>query len=153
MQYLKDLFGYNVQFTDEVIKSLRSVDRNRFIDEKVSAWGSLRNLMVHVIEAEDYWINKVIQGKEFAEYEFDDFADVDSIEKRWKEVDADILLFLETLAPEDLRRERRVKWDKEYSFPLEKILQHIYTHTVHHRGQIVAGIRTLGGKVPYVDIL
>jgi uncharacterized damage-inducible protein DinB len=36
---------------------------------------------------------------------------------------------------------------------LERIFQHLYTHTVHTRGQIVAAIRTLGGDVPCVDII
>ena len=153
MEYLKELFGYNARFADEIIKSLRTVELSKFIDEKVSAWGSLRNLVMHLIETEDYWVNKIIQDKEFDEYEFDDFSDIDSIEKRWKEIDGDILLFLENLQPEELKREYKVKWDREYSYPLERILQHVYTHTVYTRGQIVVWIRKLGGKVPYVDII
>jgi uncharacterized damage-inducible protein DinB len=153
MQYLKDLFGYNARFADEVIKSLRTIDRARFIEEKVSAWGSLRNLVMHLIEAEDYWINKVVQGKEFKQYDFDDYFDIDAIEEKWKEVDGDIILFLEGITTEELKKDRQVKWDKEYSFKLERILQHINNHTAQTRGQIVAAIRTLGGKVPYVDII
>ena len=153
MQYLKDLFGYNARFADEVIKSLRTIDRARFIEEKVSAWGSLRNLVMHLIEAEDYWINKVVQGKEFKQYDFDDYFDIDAIEEKWKEVDGDIILFLEGITTEDLKKDRQVKWDKEYSYKLERILQHIYNHTAQTRGQIVVAIRALGGKVPYVDII
>ncbi len=153
MEYLRDLFGYNTKFADEIIKSLRTVDGARFIEEKVSAWGSLRNLVVHLVEVEDYWINKIIQGKEFRQYDFEDYTEIDAIEKKWKDIEGDIMLFLANLTPADLKKEIRVKWDKEYSFPLEKILQHLYTHTVHHRGQVVAAISTLGGKTPYVDII
>lgn len=153
MNYLKELFGYNAKFADEVIRALKTVDSKKFIDQKVGAWGSLRDLMVHTIEAEDYWINKIIQGKEFTQYEFDDFNDYDDIEEKWKEIEADILIYLERLTPDELKKEIKVKWDKEYIFPIEKILQHIYTHTVHHRGQIVSGINLLGGKAPGVDII
>ncbi len=153
MQYLKDLFGYNAGFTGEVIKSLKKIDNDMFTKTKISAWGSLRNLVMHLIEAEDFWINKTIQGRDFHPYDFDDFTDIDTIEKRWIKIDQDIISFVNNLAPEELKTERKVKWDREYSFPLEKILQHLYTHTVHTRGQIVAGIRALGGDVPYVDIL
>src|SRR5512142_1177692 len=144
MQYLKDLFGYNIKFADEVIRALKKIDREQFIDAKLSSWGSLRNLVMHLIEAEDFWINKVIQNKDFHPYDFDDYTDLDLIEKRWKEIDGDIILFLNDLTPEKLNTERTVKWDKEYVFPLERILQHLYTHTVHTRGQIVSGIRALG---------
>lgn len=153
MQYLKELFAYNVKFADEVIKSLETIETSKLIEEKVSSWGSLRNLVMHLIEAEDYWINKIVQGKPFTQYDFDDFSDLAAIEKRWKDIDADILLFLDTLNPADLKSERKVKWDQEYSYPLERILMHLYTHTVHTRGQIVAGIRILGGKSPYVHII
>ncbi len=153
MQYLKDLFGYNAIFADQIIKSLKTIDREKFIETKVSAWGSMRNLVVHLIEAEDFWINKIIQGKDFQSYDFDDYTDIESIEELWKEVDGDIILYLNELTPEDLKTERRVKWDKEYVYPLEKIFQHLYTHTVHTRGQIVAGILELGGEIPYVDII
>jgi uncharacterized damage-inducible protein DinB len=153
MQYLKELFGYNVKFADEIIKALRKIDQERFIGEKISAWGPLRNLVMHLIEVEDYWINKVIQNKEFRPYDFEDYIDIETIEKRWKEIDGEIILFLEGLTPEMLKGERTVKWDKEYSYKLERILQHLYTHTVHTRGQIVGGIRALGGDVPCVDII
>jgi uncharacterized damage-inducible protein DinB len=153
MQYLKELFAYNAKFADEVIKSLENIEPDKFLEQKVSSWGSLRNLVMHLIEAEDYWINKIVQGKPFAQYDFDEYGDLVSIEKRWKEVDADILLFLDTLTPEKLKQTYKVSWDKEYSYPLERILMHLYTHTVHTRGQIVAGIKAVGGKPPYVHII
>jgi uncharacterized damage-inducible protein DinB len=153
MQYLEDLFGYNAKFSIEITKSLRTIDHDKFINENVSAWGSLRNLTMHIIEVEDYWINKIIQNKPFEQYDFDNYIQIDVIEAKWIEMDREIDLFVSSLAPETLQREIKVEWDKEYVFPLEKVLQHLYTHTVHTRGQIVAAIRTLGGKVPFVDII
>jgi uncharacterized damage-inducible protein DinB len=153
MQYLKDLFEYNAKFADEVVKSLRTIDHDRFLIENVSAWGSLRNLVMHLVEVEDYWINKIIQKKEFKQYDFEEYDSIDMIEKKWKEIDGETTLFINNLTAEMLKREYTVKWDKEYSYPLERILQHLYTHTVHTRGQIVACIRILGGKIPYVDII
>jgi uncharacterized damage-inducible protein DinB len=153
MEYLGQLFAYNTKFADEIIEALRTVDRTRFVDEKVSAWGSLRDLVMHLIEVEDYWVNKIVQGKPFTQYDFKDFNDVDTIRDKWHEVDREVLRFVESLSVEDLNREYTVMWDKEYKFPLERIFQHLYTHTVHTRGQVVAGIRALDGKVPYVDII
>jgi uncharacterized damage-inducible protein DinB len=108
MQYLKELFAYNAKFADEVIKSLENIEIEKLLEQKVSSWGSLRNLTMHLIEAEDYWINKIVQGKPFTQYDFDEFSDLATIEKRWKDIDADILLFLETLTPESLKEVRKV---------------------------------------------
>jgi uncharacterized damage-inducible protein DinB len=153
MQYLKVLFAYNAKFAEDIIMAMRTLDQKRFVEEKVSSWGSLRNLVMHLIEVEDYWINKVITSGDFQPYDFEKFTDLNSIEKRWKKIDTDIIRFLENLTPAELNTERAVKWDKEYSYPLERILQHLYTHTVHTRGQVVAGIRALSGDVPCVDII
>jgi uncharacterized damage-inducible protein DinB len=153
MQYLKELFGYNAKFRDDIIKSLRTLDQQAFVTTKVSSWGSLRNLVMHLIEAEDYWVNQVIEDNGFTPYNFEDFSDIDNIETRWKKVDGDVIAYLDKLTPTEFKTERTVKWDKEYNYPLERIFQHLYTHTVHTRGQIVAGIRTLGGDVPCVDII
>jgi uncharacterized damage-inducible protein DinB len=153
MQYLKVLFTYNAKFAEDIIKAMRTLDQKRFIEEKVSSWGSLRNLVMHLIEVEDYWINKVITLGDFQPYDFENFDDLDKIEKRWKKIDTDITRFLDKLTLAELNTERTVKWDKKYSYPLERILQHLYTHTVHTRGQVVAGIRALGGDVPCVDII
>jgi uncharacterized damage-inducible protein DinB len=54
MDYLIRLFEYNAKFAECVLESLSTVEPARFVDEKVSAWGSLRNLVVHLIDAEDY---------------------------------------------------------------------------------------------------
>jgi uncharacterized damage-inducible protein DinB len=153
MEYLRQLFAYNAHFADEIIDSLKTIDKSRFTEENVSAWGSLRNLVMHLIEAEDYWISKIIQGRPFTQYDFNEYVDIDTIHHRWLLVDGQIKQFVDSLSIGDLKKEYTVKWDKEYTYPLERILQHLYTHTVHTRGQVVAGIRALDGKVPYVDII
>jgi len=153
MEYLRHLFEYNARFADVIIDSLGTIDKSRFTDEKVSAWGSLRNLVMHLIEAEDYWINKIVQGKPFTPYDFNEYGDIESIRDKWREVDREISRFVGALNAAELKKDYTVKWDKKYTFPLEKILQHLYTHTVHTRGQVVAGIRALDGKIPYVDII
>ncbi len=153
MQYLVDLFGHNAMAAQKVMKSLKTVDEQKFLSEKVCGTGSLRDLIVHIFGVEDYWINGVILKQDFKRFKREDFTGRDEIEKSWRQTQDDIRRLLEGLTPEMLAEQRTVKWDKEYSFPVEKILQHLYTHTVHHRGQAVAAIRLLGGETPEVDII
>lgn len=153
MQYLKDLFGYNAMAAESLMKSLKTVDEQRFLGDKVSGIGSLRDLVVHIFGVEDYWVNSVIRGKDVKRYRPEDFNDSTEIEEAWSKTQSDIRDLLEGLTPEGLAEQRTVKWDRDYSFSVEKILQHLYTHTVHHRGQAVAAISLLGGEVPEVDII
>jgi uncharacterized damage-inducible protein DinB len=153
MQYLSDLFRYNATAARKVTKSLKTVDERRFLSERVCGIGSLRDLLVHIVGVEDYWINGVIRKQDFKRYKPEDFTGRDEIEKAWMKTMDDIRTLVGGLTPEMLGEQRTVKWDREYSFPVEKVLQHLYTHTVHHRGQAVAAIRLLGGEAPEVDII
>ena len=153
MQYLVDLFRYNDAAAAKVMKAMRTVDEQKFLNEKVSGIGSLRDLIVHIIGVEDYWINGVVRKQDFERYKPEDFTGGTGIEEAWMKITGDIRMLLDSLTLEMLTEQRTVKWDKEYSFSVEKILQHLYTHTVHHRGQAVAAIRLLGGEVPEVDII
>ena len=153
MPYLPVLFDYNAKFAEETLKALRTVPHEKFLTEKISGHGSLRDTMVHIIQTEDYWLHKVICGEQFTRYNVADFANIDSLEKQWRRVHEEYRQLLASLTADALQEKRKVTWDKEYEFALETVLQHVYTHTVHHRGQVIAGIRLLGGEPPYVDII
>lgn len=153
MQYLKELFNHNAEVAEKIMEAMRTVDRRKFIEHKIAGKGSLRDIIVHIFGAEDFWINGVIGKKVYAHHKGENFDDYDQIEKAWRKCIGDTRHLLERLTPEILDEERKVKWDREYSFPVEKILQHVYTHSVHHCGQAVAGIRLLGGEAPQVDII
>jgi uncharacterized damage-inducible protein DinB len=153
MEYKRQLFEYDANFSREVIKALGTVDKTRLNNERISAWGSPRNLAVRLIEAEDYWINMIVQGKTVSQYAFEDYTEFDTIADKWHETDTGILRFLDSPGAADPKREVRVKRDMEYAFPLEQVLLHFYTHMDHHRGRIVAGMKAHGGRVPCVDII
>jgi len=153
MQYLKDLFKHNAEVAEKIMKAMRTVDKRKFIEEKISGKGSLRDVVVHIFGAEDHWINGIIGKKEYAHHRGENFIDYEEIEKAWRKAHDDIRRLLEKLTPEKLAETRTIKWDKEYRFPVEKILQHVYTHSIHHSGQAVAGIRLLGGQAPDVDMI
>lgn len=153
MQYIKDLFGHNFKTSDKIMTAIRTVDKGKFIEEKISGKGSLRDVVVHIFGAEDFWINGVILKKVYAHYKSHNFTELDQIEAAWRNTRDDIEGLLGQLTPDKLSESRTVKWEKEYNFTTEKILQHVYTHTVHHVGQVVAGIRILGGDAPQVDII
>lgn len=153
MQYLMDLFGYNAGAAEKVMKSLKTVDEKQFRNERVSGTGSLRDLIVHIFVTEDYWVNCIIRGEDSKRYKAENFNDFAGVEEAWNKTQDDIRHLLDGLSPEMLAEQRTVEWDREYGFSVEKILQHLYTHTVHHRGQAVAAIRLLGGEVPEVDII
>lgn len=59
------------------------------------------------------------------------------------------------LQPADLAREVRVPWfpGEPFDPTVGQTMLHLQTHSAHHRGQIAARIRHLGGESPALDFI
>ncbi len=64
----RTLYTYNLKFVPTVIDSLKQVEWDRFANEKICGWGSVRNLSVHTSGAEEYWFSKVLQGRQYEHF-------------------------------------------------------------------------------------
>lgn len=148
------LYTINSGFIKPVMESLGKIDWDRAVKENICGWGSLRNLVAHTFEAQDHWFTWYFIGKEFKGYEYDNFPDIPSLEKKWREVSKRSLEIIRNLNDDDLEKTRSAEIrGQRLSFKTGEILLHVYTHEVHHRGQIVMAVRQLGGEPEDVDIL
>ncbi|MBD3234910.1 MAG: DUF664 domain-containing protein [candidate division Zixibacteria bacterium] len=150
----RTLYTYNLKFVPTVIDSLKQVDWDRIVNERVCGWGSVRNLIVHTVGAEEFWFSKVLQGGQHETLTEASFNSAEELGKRWEEVIGKSIDYIDTLSKEDLSENRNVRWETgELTCRVEEILIHVYTHTVHHRGQMVMAIRQMGGEPSEIDIL
>jgi len=148
------LFEHNRKFINPVADSLLTVNWERLCNDKICGLGSLRELVVHTFRAEDFWLTKVMEGKQLETYKGIDFQDVPSLARKWEAVIDRSLFRIDSFTAEDLTESRTYNWgDGDHTFRVDDILLHVYTHTVHHRGQMIMGVRQLGGHPKEVDIL
>ncbi|MCP4632586.1 MAG: DUF664 domain-containing protein [candidate division Zixibacteria bacterium] len=148
-----ELYEHNQRLKKIALDSLKTIDWDKARTENVCGLGSIGNLISHTMEAADWWLTSVLKGEPFNDYIYEDFTDIESFREKWDDVDNRFISYIGSLKKENLDEERKVKWDKEFTFKVKDILIHVYTHTVHHRGQIVMAIRNLGGKPEETDIL
>lgn len=100
---------------------------------------SIGDLVRHLCDAEAYWVERVIQGKDWLRHTPEVWADHEALLERWKILRARTLQFMDGLSPvrlTDTKIDHRgnlvtVGW----------ILWYVFQHEAHHRGQIYLLLR------------
>ena len=153
MACIEMLLKHNIACRESILNAVKNLTRKEFVKELGVGNGSIRNILVHTINAEDYWIS-LLREKDARKFNPKDFNEVDSIVKIWSEVETVTREFLENQTERTLQVVRHVTWDDvTVHFTVAKALIHIATHETHHRGLVIGLIRQLGYEPPSVDML
>jgi uncharacterized damage-inducible protein DinB len=114
----------------------------------------IREVLVHMIGAEAYWIQYVVLGGERPRLEPASFGGPDAILRPWESQRAATLAFVQGLTPEQLHSLRPFPWNAAESATVEEIVWHVVTHEQYHRGQIFTRLALLGRRdLPDYDLL
>ncbi len=108
---------------------------------------------VHILEVEESWVCD-LQDQAFARWREEDCGTMEELLKAKKRVRNATRAYLANLSETQLNTrlaERPAKWIGELKSPAF-ILLHVVTHAFHHKGQIVAMLRTLGYPAPDTDL-
>lgn len=129
-----------------IFEFCKTISADDFVNQNNSfgRGGSIRNLLVHVVNAYEFWILNNALNKNIINTEYSTISTVSEIETLYLSIDDGILEFIhqykstiyETM---DLNIDRV---DHEVS-PLE-LFTHVTTHEFHHKGQILSLSRHLG---------
>jgi uncharacterized damage-inducible protein DinB len=100
---------------------------------------SIGDLVRHLCDAEAYWIERVIQGKEWLRHTPEVWADPEALLERWKILRQRTLQYMENLSPARLSD---TKVDHRGNLVnIGWILWYVFQHEAHHRGQIYMLLR------------
>lgn len=153
---LRTMFDYGYWANGKVFDVLRQLTPEEFTRQVAGSYGSVQSTMVHIMSAEWGWLYRCgggePRGPALAPA---DYPTVESLEKRWSQVEGWIRDLLAQLTDEDLHR------SVEFSFPtmppvampVGELMQHAANHSVHHRGQVALLLRALGHVPGNFDIL
>lgn len=112
---------------------------------------SIQEVLVHMLEAEEFWVHGVLQGGKPAARRASDYRTPAGLEAVWRPVRRQTLAFLRALPDDALRDTRPVDWQEE-PLSVEYILWHSVTHEFHHKGQVCTRLAMLGVDVPDLDL-
>ena len=115
---------------------------------------SIRDLLVHMLAAENGWIGHVIRRNPLHWFEPASFTSLDQILATWTPQREATLGFIRGVTTQERHARRPLPWNPSDSATIEEILWHIVTHEQYHRGQISTRLGMLGRRdLPDYDLL
>ncbi|MHA2425908.1 MAG: DinB family protein [Candidatus Thorarchaeota archaeon] len=147
------LLNHNSVCRDPLFQSLEQIDTEEFLKPTGAGKGSIRDIMVHIMNAEKYWI-AFLKDSEYQMSKPEGFLDIQSIRDEWSKVSAETNEFIRNLPEDRLLHVRSLRsGNRTISFTIAKALLHMATHETHHRGFLIGLIRQKGFEPPDVNML
>jgi uncharacterized damage-inducible protein DinB len=106
--------------------------------------GSIRNLLVHIENAYDFWLKDFVFQKKFLYTQADEIKNANEIKKIFEKTDLMVVEFLETFRDKYDIPLKNILNNREVTVSPLKIFTHLITHEFHHKGQVLSMGRHLG---------
>ena len=152
---LRELFAYNYWARDRQLEVCAALTEEQFLRPLGSSFSSLRDTLVHLVEAECVWLDGWQSRSPRTRLSADDFPNVSAVRERWTEVERRLRKYLEGLDDRALARPLTGTrpTGETWTHPLWQTLLHLVNHQTYHRGQVTTLLRQLGAAPPAVDLL
>jgi uncharacterized damage-inducible protein DinB len=106
--------------------------------------GSIRNLLVHIVNVYEFWIAKNALNKEIVFTDYQSIQSISEIISLFEKVDIFMNEFIEQFRLDETRRIEFELNGNRNSSSLLKLFTHVITHEFHHKGQILSISRHFG---------
>ncbi|MDR9853694.1 DinB family protein [Paenibacillus sp. VCA1] len=131
------LFRYNWQVRDEWFQLLKRIPEEELIKERAGGMGSILRTLFHIVDVEQAWILLALQQLPGSHFKFEDYNNLDAIERLSYSCRAEVEVFVNNWSNE---LEENILDD----FTFGEIMRHVIAHEIHHIGQLSVWIRELG---------
>jgi uncharacterized damage-inducible protein DinB len=152
---LPALFAYDRWANARIFDACRLVPLERYGEEVVPGWSSLRSTVVHIVAATDLWARRFLDQPADAFIPESELATIDEV-ARLSIANHDTFdrLILE-LTPEHLAAPftYRNLQGQTVTAPLWAVLRHVVNHATYHRGQVASKLARLGVEAPVTDLV
>jgi uncharacterized damage-inducible protein DinB len=139
----REFFIYNHKVRQDYVSAFkRTLTWQDMTANHETAWLSLKDTLLHIIWAEDTWINHSIQDIEDPNrpFNYSKYQTWYSIEEYNSKVTSKVDKYLSSIKQEDLdRKVYRVNNDGiRRTSRIKDVLIHVITEELHHRGEMIA---------------
>ena len=153
---LKALLDFHYWARDRVLDAAEKLTPEQFLRDMGSSFKSIRDTLAHLYSAEWAWYQRWQGTSPAAPLPFEQFPDVETIRRTWREHESKMRAFLDSLEPADVHRviDYRLMSGAPGSSPIWQMVQHVVNHGSYHRGQLTTMLRQLGADPPKsVDLI
>jgi uncharacterized damage-inducible protein DinB len=147
---------YNYHFAEnrKVWEHVASLTFEQFTQKVDYSRGSVREQVVHLLDAEDMWFSE-LRGVAPAEplAETVETDDRDTIRAHWDRVEGDIRAYLAGLQDEMLFSKPITEPEEDKDLIVWQVLLHVANHATDHRAQLLKVLHDLGVETKSQDYI
>lgn len=147
---------YNYHFAEnrKVWEHVASLSFEQFTQKVDYSRGSVREQLVHLLDAEDMWFSE-LRGAQPLEPlpETVDTDDRDAIRAHWDKVEENIRAYLADLQDEQLFSKPIKEPEEDKDLIVWQVLLHVVNHATDHRAQLLRVLHDLGVETKYQDYI
>jgi uncharacterized damage-inducible protein DinB len=155
MSNLLDQIEYNYWANVCLVNATSVMDVERFTKIIVSSFPSVQETWLHILWAEELWFERWKGRSSYTELHVDDYPSVESIRNKIEILSANQIQFMKVLKTGD--EDKKISYEnikgEKWEYTLLQMVQHMFIHSVYHRGQIATMLRQLGLQPPGLDYL
>jgi PPOX class F420-dependent enzyme/OxyR family protein len=159
LERVRGNFGYNRWAMSKILSAAENLSEEQFVLADDTPFGSVRNQLVHILDAQQGWIeiaDASLRGveRDGTDFVFEDCPDIAAVQHLWMQVEATTDRFLDTITVEDLNRtiDATFPWGNMTS-PLWVVLTHIVAHGTQHRSETAMKLTNSGHSPGMVDFI
>jgi uncharacterized damage-inducible protein DinB len=149
------LYDYNSWANHRTLEACAALNDEQFTRDLHSSFRSVRDTLAHILLVEWLWLERW-QGRSPDKFPpATDFPTLESVRRRWAEVERNLLDYVAALKPQDIDRviAHKTTAGVLQSAPLSQMLQHLANHGTYHRGQVATMLRQLDAKPIATDLI
>ena len=152
---IQELYRYNEWANDRIFEAVSRLTLDEFTRDLGNSFPSVRNTLVHVVWAEWIWLQRWQGTSPKRVFESMDFPDSKTLERRWREINAEQQAFVVAVPAE--RLQEAVAYvnlkGQTWRYPLWRQMYHVVNHSTYHRGQLTTMLRQLDAVPVGTDFL
>ena len=149
----RHFYDYHFAENRKVWNGVTSLSFEQFTQNVNYSHGSVRDQIVHLIDAEEMWFSELRGVQPSEPLPSTDFDDRETIRAYWDNVEQNIRTYLADLRDEMLF-DRPIKEPEEDKVLIVwQVLLHVANHATDHRAQLLRLLNDLGVKTTYQDYI
>ena len=147
-----ELIKYSTAVRRRFADTLSSLPQETVEKNMEASFHSMKNIMLHMIDNEDYIVNYVITGKAdaYVRKKSEDYAELSTVLKHMEDVEAKTASFLSAADDAELRKtvSLRTRNGDVFSLSVEECLLQTFTEQLYHMGELIALLWQLNIEPP-----
>jgi uncharacterized damage-inducible protein DinB len=148
------LFAYAAASRRRFLSRFRELGWDEVTRNREATHRSLHNILVHMLDVEESYLQEAIQGKPVPELDPRDFETFEDLQAHDCQVTARTETLLRSLTPSDLPGAISVPWWKSRKKQtIERVLLHAFLDEIAHLGEMVGLMWQMDEEPPWTSII